>query len=104
MLSVIIPAYNEEDGIASIVERVLAIGPALRTAKTELELIVVDDGSRDRTAEIAERYPDVRLIRHRRRWHLSPRALSRIDPRRHGEGGGSGDWLAHVGHPKSDAP
>ena len=65
MLSVIIPAYNEEDGIASIVERVLAIGPALRAAKTELELIVVDDGSRDRTAEIASQYPHVRLIQHR---------------------------------------
>jgi hypothetical protein len=65
MLSVVIPAYNEEDGIASIVERVLAIGPALRVAKTELELIVVDDGSRDRTAEIASQYSQVRLIRHR---------------------------------------
>ena len=65
MLSVIIPAYNEEDGIASIVERVLDIGPALKAADTDLELIVVDDGSRDRTAEIAEGYPDVRLIRHR---------------------------------------
>ena len=60
MLSIIIPAYNEEDGIASIVERVLSIGPALRATKTDLELIVVDDGSRDRTAEIAGQYPDVR--------------------------------------------
>ena len=65
MLSVIIPAYNEEDGIASIIERVLTIGPTLKEDKTDLELIVVDDGSRDRTAEIAGQYPDVRLIRHR---------------------------------------
>ena len=65
MLSVIIPAYNEEDGIANIVERVLSIGPALRAIETGLELIVVDDGSRDQTAEIAGQYPDVRLIRHR---------------------------------------
>ena len=65
MLSIIIPAYNEEDGIASIIERVLSIGPALRATETELELIVVDDGSRDRTAEIASQYPGVRLIRHR---------------------------------------
>lgn len=64
MLSIIIPAYNEEDGIASIVERVLSIGPTLRATETALELIVVDDGSRDRTAEIAGQYPDVRLIRH----------------------------------------
>lgn len=64
MLSIVIPAYNEEDGIANIVERVLAIGPALKAANTELELIVVDDGSRDRTADIAGQYADVRLIRH----------------------------------------
>ena len=64
MLSIVIPAYNEEDGIANIVERVLAIGPALKAANSELELIVVDDGSRDRTADIAEQYPGVRLIRH----------------------------------------
>ena len=65
MLSVIIPAYNEEDGIASIIERVLAIAPTLKAAETDLELIIVDDGSRDGTADIAGQYPEVRLIRHR---------------------------------------
>jgi hypothetical protein len=63
-LSVVIPAYNEEDGIASIVERVLAIGPALRASGADLELIVVDDGSRDRTAEITAGYPEVCLVQH----------------------------------------
>lgn len=64
-LSVVIPAYNEEDGIAAIVERVLATAPALEAAGVDtLECIVVDDGSRDRTAEIVQRYvPRVRLIR-----------------------------------------
>ncbi len=65
LLSVVIPAYNEEDGIAPIVERVLRIRPALRQCGAELELIVVDDGSRDRTAEIVARYPEVCLVRHR---------------------------------------
>jgi len=64
-LSVVIPAYNEQEGIADIVERVLAVKPALASADVpEMELIVVDDGSRDRTAEIVASYPDVRLIRH----------------------------------------
>lgn len=64
-LSVVIPAYNEEDGIAAIVERVLAIEPALRAAGVDgLECIVVDDGSSDGTAAIVEGYaPRVRLIR-----------------------------------------
>lgn len=65
MLSVVIPAYNEEDGIAAIVERVLAVEPALREVGVDaLECIVVDDGSRDRTPEIVQSYePRVRLIR-----------------------------------------
>ncbi len=63
-LSIVIPAYNEEEGIARIVERVLATRPELEACGAELELIVVDDGSRDRTAEIATRYPDVCLVRH----------------------------------------
>jgi glycosyltransferase involved in cell wall biosynthesis len=62
---VVIPAYNEEDGIRAISERVLAVAPALKTAGVEeMELIVVDDGSADRTAEIALAIPGVRLIRH----------------------------------------
>lgn len=65
ILSVVIPAYNEEDGIKEIAERVLAVEPALKEVGVErLELLVVDDGSRDRTAEVAEGIPGVRLIRH----------------------------------------
>jgi hypothetical protein len=64
-LSVVIPAYNEENGIADIVERVLSVKePLAEAGVSEMELIVVDDGSRDRTAEIVEKCPDVRLIRH----------------------------------------
>jgi glycosyltransferase involved in cell wall biosynthesis len=66
-LSVVIPAYNEEDGIANIIERVLNVRPAVKQAGiADLELIVVDDGSKDRTAEIVRSYPDVRLIQHAR--------------------------------------
>ena len=63
-LSVIIPAYNEEDGIADIIERVLTIRSALRASGVDLELIVVDDGSRDQTAAITATYPEVRLVQH----------------------------------------
>ncbi len=64
-LSVVIPAFNEANGIAGIIDRVLATRPALASVDAELELIVVDDGSRDGTAEVAAGYPEVRLVRHR---------------------------------------
>ncbi len=64
-LSVIIPAYNEEDGIQEIMERVLSTRTQLRDVGVdELELIVVDDGSKDRTPELVMAQQDVRLIRH----------------------------------------
>ncbi len=65
VLSVVIPAYNEENGIAEIANRVLAVEPALQKSGVErLELLVVDDGSKDRTAEVASAIPGVNLIRH----------------------------------------
>lgn len=66
VLSIVIPAYNEEGGIAEIIERVLPIRSALADVGVDgMELIVVDDGSRDRTAEITATYPEVQLIRHK---------------------------------------
>jgi glycosyltransferase involved in cell wall biosynthesis len=64
-LSIVIPAYNEERAIADIARRVLAVQPKLaQVGVGALELLVVDDGSRDRTSEIAGSIDGVRLIRH----------------------------------------
>jgi glycosyltransferase involved in cell wall biosynthesis len=64
-LSVVIPAYNEEDGIQEIMTRVLAVRPQLAAVGIDdLELIVVDDGSKDRTPELVAAQSGARLIRH----------------------------------------
>ena len=49
MLTVVIPAFNEEDCIRDTMESVLAV----EYPHNRLQLIVVDDGSKDRTAAIA---------------------------------------------------
>ena len=48
-VSFLIPAYNEEATIGEVLERIKALG-------LDTQLVVVDDGSRDRTAEIAEQH------------------------------------------------
>ncbi len=64
-LSVVIPAYNEEAGIAEIAQRVLNIRTALeKVGVASLELLVVDDGSGDETADIVSRMQAVKLIQH----------------------------------------
>ena len=64
-LSVVIPAYNEEQGIEAILTRVLAQRAALLAAGVgELEVLVVDDGSADGTADRVASHPEVRLVRH----------------------------------------
>ncbi|MEO6771469.1 MAG: dolichyl-phosphate beta-glucosyltransferase [Kofleriaceae bacterium] len=63
-LSIIVPAYNEELRIPPTLERLNAF---LAAQPLRYEIVVVDDGSRDRTCEVvlahAERMPNLRLVR-----------------------------------------
>ena len=61
--SIVIPAYNEGERIGASLEKVLAYA---EKRGWDAEILVVNDGSRDNTSEIAasyaRRYPEVRLI------------------------------------------
>lgn len=59
-LSVVIPAYNEEEAIGEVID---ALQTLFRQEGIEAEVVVVDDGSTDRTGEIASSR-SVTLIRH----------------------------------------
>ena len=50
LVSILIPAYNAEEWIADTVQSAIA------QTWPRKEIIVVDDGSRDRTAEVARRF------------------------------------------------
>jgi glycosyltransferase involved in cell wall biosynthesis len=61
MISVVIPAYNERNAIVETISRVRSV---LLEAKLEpFEIIVVDDGSKDGTGDLA-RGEDVKVITH----------------------------------------
>ncbi len=64
-LSIVLPAYNEEANVESTVEHVSEVAQGLDRA---YEIILVNDGSSDRTGEVArdleERVPHFRLVEH----------------------------------------
>lgn len=60
-LSIVIPAYNEERFIGTLLGQIGAVD--LSALGVRKEIIVVDDCSTDRTAEVASGIPDVRLLR-----------------------------------------
>ena len=61
LVSIVIPCYNQAHFLGEAIESVL--GQTYR----RFEIIVVDDGSRDNTAEVAAGYPGVRCIRQKNR-------------------------------------
>ncbi|WP_416399119.1 glycosyltransferase family 2 protein [Allohahella sp. A8] len=79
-LSVVVPLYNEEDNVRLMFER---IDEALQPFKGRYEIIFVDDGSRDRTfqvaSEIAATTPYLRVITFRRNYGQTPAMAAGID-------------------------
>ncbi|MGC2165777.1 MAG: glycosyltransferase family 2 protein, partial [Gallionella sp.] len=63
-LTLVVPCYNEELTLANCIERVLE----LRSENLALEIIIVDDCSKDKSLEVAralERdHPEIRVLRH----------------------------------------
>ena len=57
--TIIVPAFNEERGLPVVLEKLFSVVDA------DYEVIVVDDGSTDRTPEVASRFP-CRVVRHKR--------------------------------------
>ena len=64
-ISVVIPAYNEAERLGATLRRAVEY---LARRGDSYEILVVDDGSRDRTVEVAEAFSGdgVRVIRHER--------------------------------------
>lgn len=67
MISVVIPVYNECESLVALYAEIVA---AARTARLDLEVLFVDDGSRDGSwaviVELARQHAEVRGLRFRR--------------------------------------
>ncbi len=84
LISVIIPAYNQADYLAAAVHSVLD------QTYRNIEVIVVDDGSTDQTAEIGQSFADPRV----RYFHQENRGLS--GARNTGIRNARGDYLSYL--------
>ncbi len=79
-VSLLIPVFNEEENVPRLYDEIVAVGEA---ESLDLELIFVDDGSTDRSAEelarLAERDPRVRVVRFRRNFGQTAGLAAAID-------------------------
>ncbi len=86
-ITAVLPAYNEEGNLQRTLDELL---PVLDRVCGDHEAVVVDDGSTDRTAEVADalaaRYPSVRVVHH-------PRNLGYGSALRTGFGAASREWI-----------
>ena len=63
-LSILIPVYNEEKTIIKILDKIIAIN----IPNTEKEIVIIDDGSTDKTIEEIERFKNkgnINLLKHK---------------------------------------
>jgi len=56
--SIVVPAYNEEEGLPVVLERIF------KSVNGVCEVVVVDDGSGDKTSEVASRFP-CKIVKHK---------------------------------------
>lgn len=81
-ISVVIPAYNSEKYIGATLDSLI------NQTFSAHEIIVVDDGSVDETAEVVSRYPQIRLIQQRNQGVSAARNNAVRQAR--------GDWIAFI--------
>jgi len=65
-LSIVLPAFNEEEAVGGVLEGCLRDAEHIKNEAglDDVEVIVVNDGSTDRTQEIVRSYPDATLVNH----------------------------------------
>jgi len=77
LVSIIVPAYNEEENIPLLVD---AVDNMMKESNLHCELIIVDDGSEDETyikvVEVQKKHSFLKVTRHKRRMGVTEALLS----------------------------
>jgi glycosyltransferase involved in cell wall biosynthesis len=84
-LSFVIPAYNEEEYIGECLEAVVAQKQGL---PYDIEVIVVNNNSTDRTEEVVRRYPGIKIVEEKQK--------GLVPARRAGFNASTGDLIANI--------
>lgn len=79
LLVVTIPAHNEAENIGKAIHGVLSLRPRLLEGGIKLKVIVINDGSVDETAQLAEAAGADRIITHRQNLGLGAAVRSGLD-------------------------
>ena len=88
-LSIVVPLFNEASGLASLHARILDVARRLKSARgLALEIVYVDDGSRDATDEVARALPagpaDIQVVTLSRNFGKEAALLAGLDHARLG--------------------
>ncbi|MFI5935058.1 glycosyltransferase family 2 protein [Actinoplanes sp. NPDC051494] len=98
VLSVVVPMYNEEAVIPALVER---LRPALDQLAVGYEVVAVDDGSADRTAQLlfehGRTWPELRLVKLRHNSGHQAALTAGLQRSR-------GDWVVSIDADLQDPP
>ncbi|AGL14134.1 glycosyltransferase family 2 protein [Actinoplanes sp. N902-109] len=98
VLSVVVPMYNEEAVIPALVER---LRPTLDGLGVSYEVVTVDDGSADRTAQVlfeqGRTWPELRLVRLRQNSGHQAALTAGLHRSR-------GDWVVSIDADLQDPP
>jgi glycosyltransferase involved in cell wall biosynthesis len=79
LLVVMVPAYNEVENIERVIQRISSLRPRLQELGFKLKIIVVNDGSTDATAHVAEAAGADRVITHRQNLGLGAAVRTGIE-------------------------
>ena len=101
MISVVVPCYNEEQALPYFIQEIQIVAAQMRQKQVELEILLVNDGSRDHTLSLlrdyAKQYENVRYLSFSRNFGKEAAMYAGLEHAR-------GDYVAMMDADMQDPP